>query len=234
MAHLAWVLQFAKHTFKLPNSCIRYVTCDTGVCSFLASWSRLNKCSSKTDSCVGVGVALQGQVFWELESWTRRSSWAQYYSTGFPFIVWTERILSRRHRSLQALNYVNVPEKRKSTELVTRIIKLKTYMRSHVLNFPRSVCRSSSMQSDVMTHKPDTRFWGFEGKPCKETRWKRRTSEQKNTLIPVSWGYFRPRQIRIWGRSIPGPLVLFAKSKSRISTKIRILGLVTHKNPRWS
>ena len=55
---------------------------------------------------------------------------------------------------------------------------------------------------------------------------------QKNTLIPVSWGYFRQRRIRIWGRLMPEPLVLFAKSKSRISTKIRIRGLVTHKNPQ--
>ena len=43
-------------------------------------------------------------------------------------------------------------------------------------------------------------------------------------------GYFRPRRIRIWGLLIPEPLVLFAKSKNMISTKIRIRGLVTHKN----
>ena len=73
-----------------------------------------------------------------------------------------------------------------------------------------------------------------EREPPKNIETERRTSGQKNTLIPVNWGYFRPRRIRIWGRKIPEPFVLFAKSKIKILPKISIRCIVTHKNHQWS
>ena len=50
----------------------------------------------------------------------------------------------------------------------------------------------------------------------------RRTSYQKNNRIPVKGGYFRQFPIRIRGRTITNPFLLFVNSKNRISTKNRI------------
>ena len=56
----------------------------------------------------------------------------------------------------------------------------------------------------------------------------------KNTLIPVSWACLWQRQIWTWGRLIPEPVVLFAKSKTMILTEIRTQCLATHTYPQWA